>query len=79
MQTPDNWNYYSGGKVNVYLPIESKTWVLVTATALGDIAPWISIPADGIGTKLFQAWAYSSSKSESASITISWHCFGTWK
>lgn len=79
MQTPDNWNYYSGGKVNIDLPIESKTWVLVTATAAGSCAPWISIPQNGLGTVLFQAWIYSSNKFASETITIFWHCFGTWK
>ena len=79
MQTPDNWNYYSGGKVNVPLPMESKTWVSVIATAAGSCAPWISIPLNGFGTKLFQAWIYSSSKSASEIITIFWRCFGTWK
>ncbi|WP_243018414.1 hypothetical protein [Dorea formicigenerans] len=79
MQTPDNWNYYSGGRINVYLPIESKTWVSVTATASGSCAPWISIPLNGIGTSLFQAWIYSSNKSASETITIFWRCFGTWK
>lgn len=79
MQTPDNWNYYCGGKVNIDLPIESKTWVLVTATAAGSCAPWISIPPNGLGTVLFQAWIYSSNKSASETITIFWHCFGTWK
>lgn len=79
MQTPDNWNYYSGGKVNVPLPMESKTWVSVIATASGSCAPWISIPLNGFGTKLFQAWIYSSSKSASEIITIFWRCFGTWK
>ena len=79
MQTPDNWNYYCGGKVNIDLPIESKTWVSVIATAAGSCAPWISIPLNGFGTRLFQAWIYSSSKSASEIITISWHCFGTWK
>lgn len=79
MQTPDNWNYYCGGKVNIDLPIKSKTWVLVTATAAGSCAPWISIPPNGLGTVLFQAWIYSSNKSASETITIFWHCFGTWK
>ena len=79
MQSPDNWNYYCGGKVNIDLPIESKTWVLVTATAAGSCAPWISIPPNGLGTVLFQAWIYSSNKSASETITIFWHCFGTWK
>ena len=79
MQTPDNWNYYCGGKVNIDLPIESKTWVSVIATAAGSCAPWISIPLNGIGTELFQAWIYSSSKSASEIIAISWRCFGTWK
>lgn len=79
MQTPDNWNYYCGGRVNIDLPIESKTWVLVTATAAGLCAPWISIPPNGLGTVLFQAWIYSSNKSASETITIFWHCFGTWK
>lgn len=79
MQTPDNWNYYCGGKVNIDLPIESKTWVSVIATAAGSCAPWISIPLNGFGTRLFQAWIYSSSKSASEIITISWHYFGTWK
>ena len=79
MQTPDNWNYYSGGKVNVPLPMESKTWVSVIATAAGSCAPWISIPLNGFGTKLFQAWIYSSNKSASETITIFWRCFGTWK
>lgn len=79
MQTPDNWNYYSGGRVNVPLPMESKTWVSVTATAAGSCAPWISIPQNGIGTDLFQAWIYSSNKSASETITIFWRCFGTWK
>lgn len=79
MQTPDNWNYYSGEKVNVPLPMESKTWVSVTATAAGSCAPWISIPLNGLGTELFQAWIYSSNKSASEIITIFWRCFGTWK
>ena len=79
MQTPDNWNYYCGGRVNVPLPMESKTWVSVTATAAGSCAPWISIPQNGIGTDLFQAWIYSSNKSASETITIFWRCFGTWK
>ena len=79
MQTPDNWNYYCGGKVNIDLPIESKTWVSAIATAAGACAPWISIPLNGFGTRLFQAWIYSSSKSASEIITISWRCFGTWK
>lgn len=79
MQTPDNWNYYCGGKVNVPLPMESKTWVSVTATAAGSCAPWISIPLNGLGTELFQAWIYSSNKSASETITIFWRCFGTWK
>lgn len=79
MQTPDNWNYYCGGKVNIDLPIESKTWVLVTTIAAGSCAPWISIPPNGLGTVLFQAWIYSSNKSASETITIFWHCFGTWK
>ena len=79
MQTPDNWNYYSGGRVDVPLPMKSKTWVLVTATAAGSCAPWISIPQNGSGTNLFQAWIYSSNKSASETITIFWHCFGTWK
>ena len=79
MQTPDNWNYYSGGKVNVPLPMESKTWVSVIATAAGSCAPWISIPLNGLGTELFQAWIYSSNKSASETITIFWRCFGTWK
>ena len=79
MQTPDNWNYYCGGRVNVPLPMESKTWVSVIATAAGSCAPWISIPLNGFGTKLFQAWIYSSSKSASEIITIFWRCFGTWK
>ena len=79
MQTPDNWNYYSGGKVNVPLPMESKTWVSVIATAAGSCAPWISIPLNGLGTELFQAWIYSSNKSASEIITIFWRCFGTWK
>ena len=48
IQTPDNWNYYCGGKVNVPLPMESKTWVSVTATAAGSCAPWISIPLNGL-------------------------------
>ena len=79
MQTPDNWNYYCGGKVNIDLPIESKTWVSVIATAAGSCAPWISIPLNGVGTSLFQAWIYSSNKSASETITIFWRCFGTWK
>ena len=79
MQTPDNWNYYCGEKVNVPLPMESKPWVSVTATAAGSCAPWISIPLNGLGTDLFQAWIYSSSKSASETITIFWRCFGTWK
>lgn len=79
MQTPDNCNYYCGGRVNVPLPMESKTWVSVTATAAGSCAPWISIPQNGIGTDLFQAWIYSSNKSASETITIFWRCFGTWK
>ena len=79
MQTPDNYNYYCGGRVNVPLPMESKTWVSVTATAAGPCAPWISIPQNGIGTDLFQAWIYSSNKSASETITIFWRCFGTWK
>jgi hypothetical protein len=79
MQTPDNCNYYCGGKVNIDLPIESKTWVSVIATAAGSCAPWISIPLNGFGTRLFQAWIYSSNKSASEIITISWHCFGAWK
>ena len=79
MQTPDNWNYYCGGRVNVPLPMESKTWVSVIATAAGSCAPWISIPQDGLGTVLFQAWIYSSNKSASETITIFWRCFGTWK
>ena len=79
MQTPDNWNYYCGGKVNIDLPIESKTWVSVIATAAGSCAPWISIPPNGLGTVLFQAWIYSSNKSASETITIFWRCFGTWK
>ena len=79
MQTPDNWNYYCGGRVNVPLPKESKTWVSVIATAAGSCAPWISIPQNGLGTELFQAWIYSSSKSASETITIFWRCFGTWK
>lgn len=79
MQTPDNWNYYCGEKVNIDLPIESKTWVSVIATAAGSCAPWISIPLNGFGTRLFQAWIYSSNKSASEIITISWRCFGTWK
>lgn len=79
MQTPDNRNYYSGGRVNVPLPMESKTWVSVIATAAGSCAPWISIPQNGLGTELFQAWIYSSNKSASETITIFWRCFGTWK
>lgn len=79
MQTPDNWNYYCGGRVNVPLPMESKTWVSVIATAAGSCAPWISIPQNGLGTDLFQAWIYSSNKSASETITIFWRCFGTWK
>lgn len=79
MQTPDNCNYYCGGKVNIDLPIESKTWVSVIATASGSCAPWISIPLNGFGTRLFQAWIYSSNESASEIITISWRCFGTWK
>lgn len=79
MQTPDNWNYYCGGRVNVPLPMESKTWVSVIATAAGSCAPWISIPPNGLGTDLFQAWIYSSNKSASETITIFWRCFGTWK
>lgn len=79
MQTPDNWNYYCGGRVNVPLPMESKTWVSVIATAAGSCAPWISIPQNGLGTDLFQAWIYSSNKSVSETITIFWRCFGTWK
>lgn len=79
MQTPDNWNYYCGGRVNVPLPMESKTWVSVIATAAGSCAPWISIPQNGLGTGLFQAWIYSSNKSASETITIFWRCFGTWK
>ena len=79
MQTPDNWNYYCGGRVNVPLPMESKTWVSVMATAAGSCAPWISIPQNGLGTELFQAWIYSSNKSASETITIFWRCFGTWK
>lgn len=79
MQTPDNCNYYCGGKVNIDLPIESKTWVSVIATAAGSCAPWISIPLNGFGTRLFQAWIYSSNKSASETITIFWRCFGTWK
>ena len=79
MQTPDNWNYYCGGRVNVPLPMESKTWVSVIATAAGSCAPWISIPQNGLGTELFQAWIYSSNKSASETITIFWRCFGTWK
>ena len=79
MQTPDNCNYYCGGRVNVPLPMESKTWVSVTATAAGSCAPWISIPSNGIGTELFQAWIYSSNISASETITIFWRCFGTWK
>ena len=79
MQTPDNCNYYCGGRVNVPLPMESKTWVSVTATAAGSCAPWISIPQNGLGTDLFQAWIYSSNKSASETITIFWRCFGTWK
>ena len=79
MQTPDNWNYYCGGRVDVPLPMKSKTWVLVTATAAGSCAPWISIPQDGLGTDLFQAWIYSSNKSASETITIFWRCFGTWR
>lgn len=79
MQTPDNWNYYCGGRVNVPLPMKSKTWVSVIATAAGSCAPWISIPPNGLGTDLFQAWIYSSNKSASETITIFWRCFGTWK
>lgn len=79
MQTPDNCNYYCGGRVDVPLPMESKTWVSVTATAAGSCAPWISIPLNGLGTNLFQAWIYSSNKSASERITIFWRCFGTWK
>ena len=79
MQTPDNLNYYCGGRVNVSLPMESKTWVSVIATAAGSCAPWISIPQNGLGTELFQAWIYSSNKSASETITIFWRCFGTWK
>lgn len=79
MQTPDNWNYYCGGRVNVPLPMESKTWVSVIATAAGSCAPWISIPQNGLGTELFQAWIYSSNKSANETITIFWRCFGTWK
>ena len=79
MQTPDNWNYSCGGRVNVPLPMESKTWVSVIATAAGSCAPWISIPQNGLGTELFQAWIYSSNKSASETITIFWRCFGTWK
>ena len=79
IQTPDNCNYYCGGKVNIDLPIESKTWVSVIATAAGSCAPWISIPLNGFGTRLFQAWIYSSNESASEIITISWRCFGTWK
>lgn len=79
IQTPDNWNYYTGSRANVPLPIESKTWVSVIATAAGSCAPWISIPPNGIGTDLFQAWIYSSNKSASETITIFWRCFGTWK
>lgn len=79
MQTPDNCNYYCGGRVNVPLPMESKTWVSVIATAAGSCAPWISIPQNGLGTDLFQAWIYSSNKSASETITIFWRCFGTWK
>ena len=79
MQTPDNWNYYCGGRVDVPLPMKSKTWVLVTATAAGSCAPWISFPQDGLGTDLFQAWIYSSNKSASETITIFWRCFGTWR
>ena len=79
IQTPDNWNYYTGSRANVPLPMESKTWVSVTATAAGSCAPWISIPSNGLGTELFQAWIYSSNKSASETITIFWRCFGTWK
>lgn len=79
IQTPDNYNYYCGGKVNIDLPIESKTWVSVIATAAGSCAPWISIPLNGFGTRLFQAWIYSSNESASEIITISWRCFGTWR
>ena len=79
IQTPDNWNYYTGSRANVPLPMESKTWVSVIATAAGSCAPWISIPQNGLGTDLFQAWIYSSNKSASETITIFWRCFGTWK
>lgn len=79
IQTPDNWNYYTGSRANVPLPMESKTWVSVIATAAGSCAPWISIPPNGLGTDLFQAWIYSSNKSASETITIFWRCFGTWK
>ena len=48
IQTPDNWNYYTGSRANVPLPMESKTWVSVIATAAGSCAPWISIPPMGL-------------------------------
>lgn len=77
--TPDNWNYYVGGKLNIQLPVKSLTNVLPIATARGAAAPWVSIPDTGLGNELFQVWIYASTSSPNSDVWVSWRCFGTWK
>lgn len=77
--TPDNWNYYTGGKLNIQLPVKSLINVFPIATARGAAAPWVSIPDIGLGKELFQVWIYASSSSTNSDVWVSWRCFGTWK
>ena len=77
--TPDNWNYYTGGSINIQLPVKSLTNVLPIATARGAAAPWASIPGPGLGDEKFLIWIYASTSSPNSDVWVSWRCFGTWK
>lgn len=77
--TPDNRNYYGGGKHNIQLPMRSLTYVCPIVTARGSCAPWASVPDNGIGNELFQVWIYASTSSPNSWIWLSWRAFGTWK
>ena len=77
--TPDNWNYYTGGSLNIQLPVKSLTNVLPIATARGAAAPWASIPGAGLGDEKFLIWIYASTSSPNSDVWVSWRCFGTWK
>ena len=77
--TPDNWNYYGGGKHDIQLPMRSLSYVDLIVTARGACAPWASVPDTGLGKELFQVWIYASTSSPNSSIWLTWHAFGTWK